>query len=143
MTRHPHEPSPPPRSPLGLLRCTVLLTAALLLPAAAPAQSLTGIGPVVPNTTLGFSPVAGTSEPRIKWINGEYQESHTDLSVKVLGGSVDIARSWSQGRWWLNPAWAPLNFELHPLGKDAKVIERAGVNRTSSGHQPGGVELQR
>jgi hypothetical protein len=130
--------TPLSRSPLDLLRCTLLhctllLTAALLLPAAAPAQSLTGIGPVVPNTTLGFSPVAGTSEPRIQWINGEYQESHTDLSVKVLGGPLEIQRTWSQGRWWLSPAWAPLNFELDPLGKDAKVIERAGVLYERSG----------
>ncbi len=92
MTRKPYEPSPP-RFLRGLLRCTVVLTVTLLLPAASPAQSLTGIGPTVPNTTLGLSPVAGTSEPRIQQINGEYQESHTDLNVKVLGGSVDIARS--------------------------------------------------
>ena len=118
---------PPPRSLRCLLQCTVLLTAALLVPLAAPAQGISDIGPVVPNTTLGFSPVAGSSEPRIRWINGEYQETHTDLSVKVLGGPLEIQRTWSQGRWWLNPAWAPLNFELDPLGKAAKVIERAGT----------------
>ena len=117
----------------GLLLALAFIASLLLVPFASFAQGISGIGAVVPNTTLGFSPVAGTSEPRINWINGEYQESHTDLSVKVLGGSVDIARSWSQGRWWLNPAWAPLNFELDPLGKDAKVIERAGVIYERSG----------
>ncbi|MCD2165410.1 RHS repeat-associated core domain-containing protein [Comamonas koreensis] len=99
----------------------------------ASAQGISGIGAFVPNTELGFTPVAKAGEPRINWINGEYQESNTDLSVKVLGGSLDIARSWSQGRWWLNPAWAPLSFELDPLGSDAKVIERVGVLYERSG----------
>jgi YD repeat-containing protein len=117
----------------GLLLALAFTASLVLVPLASFAQGISDIGAVVPNTTLGFSPVAGSSEPRIQWINGEYQESHTDLSVKVLGGSVDIARSWSQGRWWLNPAWAPLNFELDPLGKDAKIIERAGVIYERSG----------
>jgi len=111
----------------------LLITAALLLPMATTAQPLTDIGPIATNVPLGASPSAGAVEPRINWINGEYQETHTDLSVKVLGGSLDIARSWSQGRWWLNPAWAPLNFELDPLGRDAKVIERAGTLYERSG----------
>jgi len=99
----------------------------------ASAQGISGIGAFAPNTEMGFTPVAKAGEPRINWINGEYQESNTDLSVKVLGGSLDIARSWSQGRWWLNPAWAPLSFELDPLGSDAKVIERVGVLYERSG----------
>ena len=97
------------------------------------AQSTSGIGAFVPNTELGFSPVAAAGEPRINWINGEYQETNKDLSVKVLGGSLDISRSWSQGRWWLNPAWAPLNFEIDPLGQDIKVIDRVGTIYERSG----------
>jgi len=112
---------------------TSLLVSALGLASLASAQGISGIGAFVPNTELGFTPVAAAGEPRINWINGEYQESNTDLSVKVLGGSLDIARSWSQGRWWLNPAWAPLSFELDPLGSDAKVIERVGVLYERSG----------
>ncbi|MEJ5150475.1 RHS repeat-associated core domain-containing protein [Comamonas sp. MYb396] len=112
---------------------TSLLVSALGLASLASAQGISGIGAFVPNTELGFTPVAKAGEPRINWINGEYQESNTDLSVKVLGGSLDIARSWSQGRWWLNPAWAPLSFELDPLGSDAKVIERVGVLYERSG----------
>jgi len=115
-----------------LLR-TSLLVAALGLASVASAQGISGIGAFAPNTELGFTPVAKAGEPRINWINGEYQESNTDLSVKALGGSLDIARSWSQGRWWLNPAWAPLSFELDPLGSDAKVIERVGVLYERSG----------
>lgn len=112
---------------------TSLLVSAMGWASLASAQGISGIGAFVPNTELGFTPVAKAGEPRINWINGEYQESNTDLSVKVLGGSLDIARSWSQGRWWLNPAWAPLSFELDPLGSDAKVIERVGVLYERSG----------
>ena len=114
-------------------RAGLLFTALAASTTLSLAQSTSGIGAFVPNTELGFSPVAAAGEPRINWINGEYQESHTDMSVKVLGARVDIARSWSQGRWWLNPAWAPLNFELDPLGRDAKTIERAGVIYERSG----------
>ena len=75
----------------GLLLALAFIASLLLVPFASFAQGISGIGAVVPNTTLGFSPVAGTSEPRINWINGEYQESHTDLSVKVLGGRACCA----------------------------------------------------
>jgi len=112
---------------------TSLLVSAIGWAGLASAQGISGIGAFVPNTELGFTPLAKAGEPRINWINGEYQESNTDLSVKVLGGSLDIARSWSQGRWWLNPAWAPLSFELDPLGSEAKVIERVGVLYERSG----------
>ncbi len=113
--------------PLAQWLCTSLLVASVVSASLASAQGISGIGAFAPNTELGFAPVAAAGEPRINWINGEYQETNKDLSVKVLGGTLDIARSWSQGRWWLNPAWAPLNFELDPLGADVKVIERVGV----------------
>jgi len=48
-----------------------------------------------------------SSPPQIRWPNGEYRESHTDLRVKILGGHLNITRTWQQGRWWLNPAWPP------------------------------------
>jgi hypothetical protein len=35
--------------------------------------------------------------------NGEYTETNQDLSVKVLGGYVTIARTWTNGRWYINP----------------------------------------
>jgi RHS repeat-associated protein len=117
---------------LSLARTSLLLST-LGWASIASAQGISGIGTFVPNTELGFAPVAKAGEPRINWINGEYQENNTDLSVKVLGGRLDIARSWSQGRWWLNPAWAPLSFELDPLGVDAKVIERVGTIYERSG----------
>ncbi|MEG2466818.1 MAG: RHS repeat-associated core domain-containing protein [Comamonas sp.] len=112
---------------------TTLLFYALVYASLVSAQGISGIGAFVPNTEMGFASVATAGEPRINWINGEYQEANKDLRVKVLGGNLDIARSWSQGRWWLNPAWAPLNFELDPLGTDVKVIERVGVIYERSG----------
>ncbi|QIL80191.1 RHS repeat protein [Diaphorobacter sp. HDW4A] len=118
----------------GKLRCIAVAASTMVMAftgSLALAQS--GIGAVVPNTTLSFSAVEAASEPTVRWPNGEYQESNIDLRVKVLGGTLDIARTWSQGRWWLNPAWAPLNFELDPLGNEAKIIERAGVLYERSG----------
>lgn len=54
----------------------LLLTASLLLPGISLAQLQTGIGPIATNTPLGFAPTTSTGEPRINWINGEYQETH-------------------------------------------------------------------
>ena len=31
--------------------------------------------------------------------NLEYVETHVDLKVKVLGGHVQVKRTWSEGRW--------------------------------------------
>jgi hypothetical protein len=36
--------------------------------------------------------------PRVSLPNGELTDSNTDLQVKVLGGSVSIARTWVNGR---------------------------------------------
>ncbi len=115
----------------GLL--CVVLTAASLLPSMANAQDYTSSSAFTRPGDPGYSLTTQASEPRVRWINGEYTETHIDLRVQVLGGPLDIARSWSQGRWWLNPAWAPLNFELDPLGRDARLIERAGVLYERSG----------
>jgi RHS repeat-associated protein len=115
----------------GLL-CAVL-TAASLLPSMVNAQDYSSPGAFTRPGDPGYSLTTQASEPQVRWINGEYTETHIDLRVQVLGGPLDIVRSWSQGRWWLNPAWAPLNFELDPLGRDARLIERAGVLYERSG----------
>ncbi|WP_183019393.1 RHS repeat protein [Delftia sp. UME58] len=112
--------------------CAVL-TAASLLPSMANAQDYSGPSAFTRPGDPGYSLTTQASEPQVRWINGEYTETHLDLRVQVLGGPLDIVRSWSQGRWWLNPAWAPLNFELDPLGRDARLIERAGVLYERSG----------
>jgi RHS repeat-associated protein len=112
--------------------CAVL-AAASLLPSMVNAQDYTSPSAFTRPGDPGYSLTTQASEPQVRWINGEYTETHIDLRVQVLGGPLDIARSWSQGRWWLNPAWAPLNFELDPLGRDARLIERAGVLYERSG----------
>ncbi len=65
--------------------------------------------------------------------NGEYKESHTDLSVKVLGGAVSVERSWLNGRWYVNPAWADLKFTYDALDGSVKTIDRAGSVFEGSG----------
>ncbi|CAB5666213.1 Cell wall-associated polypeptide CWBP200 [Delftia tsuruhatensis] len=115
----------------GLL-CAVL-TAASVLPSMVNAQDYSSPSAFTRPGDPGYSLTTQASEPQVRWINGEYTETHIDLRVQVLGGPLDIVRSWSQGRWWLNPAWAPLNFELDPLGRDARIIERAGVLYERSG----------
>jgi hypothetical protein len=83
--------------------------------------------------SLAILPAQASEYPHVKWPNGEYREANTDLQVKVLGGTIGIARTWTLGRWWLNPAWAPLDFELDPLGRDARTIQRAGTLYERSG----------
>jgi RHS repeat-associated protein len=66
--------------------------------------------------------------------NLEYVESNVDLKVKVLGGFVQIRRTWSNGRWYLNPSWADLRFTYDPLDNSVKSIERAGSPFEKSGN---------
>ena len=65
--------------------------------------------------------------------NGEYTETVEDLKVKVLGGEVKLARSWLNGRWYINPAWATLRFIADPLDNSIKAIDRSGSIYTRSG----------
>jgi RHS repeat-associated protein len=66
--------------------------------------------------------------------NLEYVESNVDLKVKVLGGFVQIRRTWSNGRWYLNPSWADLRFTYDPLDNSVKSVERAGSPFEKSGN---------
>jgi len=47
--------------------------------------------------------------------NQDYQETTQDLVVKVLGGVVQINRTWSYGKWYLNPRWSDLILLPDPL----------------------------
>ncbi|PAT43139.1 RHS repeat domain-containing protein [Vandammella animalimorsus] len=112
----------PSRRSLPWLLPLLLLALSPLLPLPAQAQPALGAGhagvgsnPWVAEVELGVGLQLSASAPSVRQPNGEYRETHIDLRVNALGGPIDIARSWSQGRWWLNPAWAPLNFELDPL----------------------------
>jgi hypothetical protein len=66
--------------------------------------------------------------------NLEYVESNVDLKVKVLGGFVQIKRTWGNGRWYLNPSWADLRFTYDALDNSVKSIERAGSPFEKSGN---------
>ncbi|THT95972.1 RHS repeat protein [Lampropedia puyangensis] len=92
-----------------------------------------GTDPWVGDIAISTGLQVSSSAPTVRQPNNEYRESNIDLRVAALGGPIDIARSWSQGRWWLNPAWGPLNFELDPLGGTPNVIERAGLLYERSG----------
>jgi RHS repeat-associated protein len=70
----------------------------------------------------------------IRQPNLEYVESNVDLKVKVLGGFVQIKRTWGNGRWYLNPSWADLRFTYDPLDNSVKSIERAGSPFEKSGN---------
>jgi len=71
--------------------------------------------------------ISGESYDNVKLPNLEYIESNVDLRVKVLGGEVKLNRSWVNGRWYANPAWANLRFILDPLDNSVKTIDRAGT----------------
>lgn len=71
--------------------------------------------------------VSGISNARVKLPNTEYTESTIDLRVKVLGGEIKLKRTWVNGRWYLNTAWADLRFVADPLDNTIKTIDRAGV----------------
>ena len=56
--------------------------------------------------------VVSAAYAEVRLPNGEYTESTDDLKVKVLGGFVTVARSWTNGRWYINPAWADLKLTV-------------------------------
>lgn len=77
------------------------------------------IGPWVGDVEVGTELIQLPRTPHVRQPNNEYRETQLDLRVNAVGGPIDIARSWSRGRWWLNAAWGPLSFELDPLGEEA------------------------
>ena len=70
---------------------------------------------------------------KVRLPNTEYTENTVDMRVKVLGGEVKLNRTWENGRWYLNPAWAELHFKLDPLDSSVKTIDRAGTIYQRSG----------
>jgi RHS repeat-associated protein len=67
------------------------------------------------------------SAPRVIMPNGELRDKNTDLRVKVLGGAISIERTWMNGRWYLNPAWANLKFKRDRIDNTiVTYIDRAG-----------------
>ena len=84
-------------------------------------------------TGNNFQKVSGVSNARVRLPNTEYTENTIDMRVKVLGGEVKLNRTWENGRWYLNPAWAELRFVLDPLDNNVKTIDRAGTLYQRSG----------
>ena len=60
--------------------------------------------------------------------------STDDLKVKVLGGFVTVARSWTNGRWYINPAWADLKLTFDSLDGSVSALDRAGSIYERSGN---------
>jgi len=89
------------------------------------------LGLAVASTAVGTAQAMG----EVRMPNGEYFEQTVDLSVKVRGGQVQIARTWTNGRWYLNPTWADLKFTLDSIDGSVKTIDRAGAvfERTGNG----------
>ena len=86
---------------------------------------------------FGFVSVAHAT---IMQPNGEYRETMDDLSVKVLGGHVNVSRTWQaddqnkgQFRWYFNPAWADLTFTYDSIDGSVKQITRADASFTKTG----------
>ena len=44
------------------------------------------------------------NQASVKLPNTEYAESHIDLRVAAIGGEIKLNRTWTNGRWYLNPA---------------------------------------
>lgn len=86
----------------------------------------------LPHCLAGFllalcAPFLAHASGQVTGPNGEYKESHADLSVRVIGGAVTLERSWLNGRWYFNPAWADLRFTYDALlDGSVKTIDRAG-----------------
>jgi YD repeat-containing protein len=70
--------------------------------------------------------IAQGAAAEVRLPNGEYTETVEDLSVKVLGGFVGVQRSWTNGRWYVNPAWADLRLTFDSLDGTVKALDRAG-----------------
>ena len=84
-------------------------------------------------TEYGDQKISGVSNARVRLPNAEFTENTIDMRVKVLGGEVKLNRTWENGRWYLNPAWAELRFVLDPLDNTVKTIDRAGTLYERSG----------
>lgn len=72
-----------------------------------------------------FPAAAQQTTRQVSLPNQDYTESTVDLAVKVLGGVVEIRRTWAWGRWYLNNKWADLQLQPDALG-GIKSISRAG-----------------
>jgi RHS repeat-associated protein len=78
--------------------------------------------------------LTGVAQASVTLPNGEFTWSAEDLRVKVLGGVVSVKRSWANGQWYVNPAWADLKFTLDGADGGVSVIDRAGAQYARTGN---------
>ncbi len=79
--------------------------------------------------------IQAQAAPRVRLPNGELTDSNVDVRVKVLGGSLSVRRTWTNGRWYFNPLWADLKFKIDSTSGQVKYVDRAGTvfERTGNG----------
>ena len=74
------------------------------------------------------------STPQVRFPDGDLAYAQTDLSVPVRGGAVVLSRTWADGRWYLNPAWADLKLTLDAVDGSVRSIQRGGAVFAKSGN---------
>ena len=72
--------------------------------------------------------------PQVRFPDGDLAYAQTDLSVAVRGGAVVLSRTWADGRWYLNPAWADLKLTLDAVDGSVRSIQRGGTVFAKSGN---------
>ena len=73
---------------------------------------------------IGLLLMASLAQAAVQLPQGEYFTNIDDLTVKVLGGTVDAKRTWYQGQWHFNRTWSPLTFSYDTLSGEVKTIQR-------------------
>ncbi|ARU03923.1 hypothetical protein CCO03_03825 [Comamonas serinivorans] len=82
---------------------------------------------------LSQEALAQSATRQISLPNQDYTESTQDLVVKVMGGYVNINRTWTYGKWYLNDAWADLVLVPDPMGGVLAVGRADRVYSKASG----------
>lgn len=73
---------------------------------------------------------AGIARADVRLTDGSYHETTRDLSVKVLGGYLNLDRTWMDRKWYFNRRWAPLVLHHDSVDGSVKAVERNGDEYT-------------
>src|SRR5688572_6685656 len=57
---------------------------------------------------------------------GEYRTEISDISVKIVGGSLSFSREYEANAWRFAPTWSALRLEVDALDDTVARIDRAG-----------------
>lgn len=66
----------------------------------------------------------GSVNAEVRLPHGQYTESSADLRVKVMGGQVEVNRTWFNDKWYFNPDWDALKFTFDNLDGAVQTITR-------------------